>query len=96
MDDFRNMTNECIRIGLEWHGKTGHTPSMKRLCALSYPLLKRFGGYSRYRLNAISMAAGILSARAKSLARGSLKGNLIFPNQSWSPAMASRSKVSVL
>jgi hypothetical protein len=70
METFRDMTNECIRIGLEWQGKTGHTPSMKRLCALSYPFLKRFGGYSRYRLNAISMAVGILSARAKSVTRG--------------------------
>ncbi len=43
---------------------------MKRLSILSYGKLKRYGGYSGYRLNAISKAAGILAARKKSIRRG--------------------------
>src|SRR5271167_689291 len=74
MDSFRKMTNDCIRIGLEFEMKEdGKTPSMKKLCLLSYrELRERYGGYSQYALNAISKAAGILSARRKSIRRGFL------------------------
>jgi putative transposase len=72
MECFRKMTNDCIRIGLEFEMKeNGKTLSMKKLCLLSYgELRKRYGGYSQYALNAISKAAGILSARRKSIRRG--------------------------
>jgi putative transposase len=72
MESFRKMTNDCIRIGMEIERREdGKAPSMKKLCLLSYgELRKRYGGYSQYSLNAISKAAGILSARSKSIKRG--------------------------
>ncbi len=70
MEDFRRMTNDSIRIGLEFERETGRTPSMKKLSLLAYGKLKRYGGFSQYRLCAMSKAAGILSARKKSLRRG--------------------------
>ncbi len=74
MESFRRMTNDCIRIGPEFEVKeNGKTPSMKKLCLLSYgELRKHYGGYSQYALNAISKAAGILAARRKSIKRGFL------------------------
>ncbi len=62
---FRLMVNDCIEVGL-----TTGTATMKRLSILSYGKLKRYGGNCRYRLNAISKAAGILAARKKSIRRG--------------------------
>ena len=59
------MTNECIRIGI-----ANDYSTMKRLSKLCYKELKRYGGYSQYRLTAISKAAGILSSRKKSIRRG--------------------------
>ncbi|MDA4123089.1 MAG: transposase [Thaumarchaeota archaeon] len=73
MEDFRQMTNDCIRTGLEFEGRSDSgtkTPSMRRLSLLSYGQLKGYGGYSGYRLCAISKAAGILSSRRKSIRRG--------------------------
>lgn len=81
MECFRQMTNDCIRIGLEFEKKTAgtnscRTPSMKKLSLMSYgELRKRYGGYSGYALCAISRAAGILSARRKSMKRGIRSGN---------------------
>jgi hypothetical protein len=74
MECFRKMTNDSIRIGMEFEKKeNGKAPSMKKLCLLSYGELRnRYGGYSQYTLNAISKAAGILSARRKSIRRGFL------------------------
>ncbi len=65
LQTFRLMVNDCIQVGLG-----SGTTTMKRLSALSYGKLKRYGGYSGYRLNAISKAAGILAARKKSIRRG--------------------------
>jgi len=65
MDSFRQMTNICVRIGLE-----NGVYSMKRLCTLSYGQLEDFGLPSYYKPCAISKTAGILSARKKSLKRG--------------------------
>jgi hypothetical protein len=72
MEDFRRMTNDCIRIGLEYGERSGgSTPSMKRLSLLAYDDLRaRCEGFSGYALCAISKAAGILSARRKSMRRG--------------------------
>ncbi len=65
LQTFRLMVNDCIEIGL-----ASGTTAMKRLSILSYGKLKGYGGYSGYRLNAISKAAGILASRKKSIRRG--------------------------
>ena len=65
MESFRQMTNVCIQIGLE-----SDASSLKRLCLLSYKQLGGFQVLSYYKLCAISKAAGILSARKKSIKRG--------------------------
>jgi putative transposase len=68
METFRQMVNECIRVGLD-SDKT----SMKALCKLCYQELKGFAVDSRYRLCAISRAAGILKNYRKLLKRHSVK-----------------------
>jgi putative transposase len=65
MESFRQMTNTCIRIGLE-----NDASSLKRLSTLSYRQLRDFRAPSYYKLCAISKAAGILAARKKSIKRG--------------------------
>jgi putative transposase len=71
MECFRQMTNDCIRIGLQFEKENGRTPSMRKLSLLCYAeLRRRYGGYSQYALCAVSKAAGILSARKKSIRRG--------------------------
>ena len=71
MEEFRRMTNDCIRIGLEFEKENKVTPAMKKLSFLCYGELRiRYGGYSGYTLCAISKAAGILAARRKSMRRG--------------------------
>ncbi|MHB1908415.1 MAG: IS200/IS605 family accessory protein TnpB-related protein [Nitrososphaerales archaeon] len=65
MKEFRQMTNEAIRIGL-----ANDTSNMKRLSSLSYKKLKRYNVRSCYKLCAISKAAGILASRKKSIKRG--------------------------
>jgi len=72
MEDFRQMTNDCIRIGMGFEKEHHRTPSRNRLSLLSYGELRRrhLGGYSGYLLCANTKAAGILSARRKSIMRG--------------------------
>jgi putative transposase len=72
MESFRQMTNDCIRAGLDFGLQTNNAvPSRKTLSYLCYgQLRKRYGGYSQYAICAISRAAGILSARRKSITRG--------------------------
>lgn len=65
METFRQMVNDCLRIGL---GKD--VSSMKRLSKLCYPALARYDIISYYKLHAISKAAGILSNRKQSIRRG--------------------------
>jgi putative transposase len=65
METFRNMVNNCIRIGLT-HGIS----TMKKLCSLAYGQLASYDIISYYKLCAISHAAGILANRKKSLQRG--------------------------
>lgn len=65
LETLRCMVNECIRIGLESNAST-----LKRLSFLSYRELAKYNNYSDYKLCAISKAAGILSARKKSIKRG--------------------------
>ena len=64
---FRDMTNTCVRIGLE-----NDVSTLKRLSLLSYHRLKGFEVPSYYKLCAISRAAGIPAARKKSIRRGYL------------------------
>ena len=64
------MVNDCLRAGLKFEEENKSTPSMKKLSLLCYGQLKRYEVYSAYRLTAISKAAGILSARRKSIRRG--------------------------
>jgi hypothetical protein len=37
LDTFRQMTNDCIKIGLEYNAST-----LKRLCKLCYPALAKY------------------------------------------------------
>jgi hypothetical protein len=55
MESFRQMTNDCIRIGLA-EGRA----SLKFLSLTCYPKLKRYEAPSAYKLCAISKASGIL------------------------------------
>src|SRR5882762_10641962 len=59
------MVNDSIRIGL-----VNDAFSLRRLSLLSYNQLARHDSPSRYKLCAISRAAGILAARNKSARRG--------------------------
>jgi putative transposase len=65
MRDYRQMTNDCIRIGLANDAST-----LKRVSMISYKQLKRCKVPSYYKLCAISKAAGILASRKKSIRRG--------------------------
>lgn len=65
MEKFRQMVNDCIRVGLQYD-----TSSMKLLCKLTYKQLASYDIITYYKLCAISHAAGILANRKKSLKRG--------------------------
>lgn len=65
MDTFRHVTNDCIRIGFE-HNRT----SLKSLSSVAYQPTKRISLLSKYRLCAISKAAGILSNYRKLIKKG--------------------------
>jgi putative transposase len=65
METFRQMVNDCIRIGLK-----NNITTMKKLCNLAYRQLANYDIISYYRLCAISHAAGILANRKKSIKRG--------------------------
>jgi putative transposase len=53
METFKDMVNHCIRIGLE-----NNCFIMKKLSLLSYHTLKDYQIQSKYKLTAISQAAG--------------------------------------
>lgn len=65
MEVFRQMVNDCIKIGL-----ANNVSSMKKLSLLSYKQLKKYDIVSYYKSYAISHAAGILTNRKKSIQRG--------------------------
>jgi len=65
METFRQMVNDCLRIGLENNAST-----LKKLSTLCYPVLTRYDIISYYKLHAISRAAGILANRKQSIKRG--------------------------
>lgn len=65
METFRQMVNDCIRIGL------AHDISARiKLTKLCYHELERYNIYSTYKICAISHAAGILANRKTSIRRG--------------------------
>lgn len=64
METFRQMVNDCLKIGL-----ANDVTTLKRLSNLCYPHLARYDIYSKYKLHAISKAAGILASRKKSIRR---------------------------
>ncbi len=65
MQTFREMVNDCIRIGLDNNAST-----MKTLSKLCYSALSKYNIISYYKLHAISKAAGILANRKQSIKRG--------------------------
>jgi putative transposase len=65
METFRQMLNDCIKIGLQNDAST-----MKRLSKLCYSELAAYNIISYYKLHAISKAAGILANRKQSIKRG--------------------------
>ncbi|HEU4468074.1 MAG TPA: hypothetical protein VFR61_03430 [Nitrososphaeraceae archaeon] len=65
MTKFRNMVNDCIRIGLQ-----NNVTSLKTLSTKSYRYLDRYDIVSYYKHHAISRASGILQNRKKSIKRG--------------------------
>ena len=64
METFRQMVNDCIRIGLD-----NNVSTMKKLSNLAYKQLANYDVLSYYNLCAISHAAGILANRKKSIKR---------------------------
>jgi putative transposase len=65
METFRQMVNDCIRIGLQNDAST-----LKQMSKLCYRSLSRYDIISYYKLHAISKAVGILANRKQSLKRG--------------------------
>ena len=64
MEDFRQMVNQCIRIGLE-----NNCSTLKRLSLLSYHKLdSKF--VTSYKLNAISQACGRLAQMKRDIKKG--------------------------
>ncbi|MGI0049430.1 MAG: hypothetical protein ACREAW_07805, partial [Nitrososphaera sp.] len=70
METFRQMVNDCIRIGLD-----NDISTMKKLSSVAYQRLAKYQIYSKYKLCAISHAAGILTNRKKSLQRCKIPRN---------------------
>lgn len=68
METFRQMVNDCLRVGL-----ANGVSTLKRLsnrAILCYPVLARYNIVSYYKLHAIAKAAGILANRKQSIRRG--------------------------
>ncbi|NWG37946.1 transposase [Nitrososphaera sp.] len=65
MEIFRQMVNDCLRMGLE-----NNTSTLKKLSRLCYSALAGYDIISYYKLHAIAKAAGILANRKQSIKRG--------------------------
>ena len=65
LETFRRMVNDSISIGL-----ANNASSLRKLSLLSYNQLASYDIPSKYKLCAISRAAGILAARRTSIKRG--------------------------
>ncbi|WP_157927955.1 RNA-guided endonuclease InsQ/TnpB family protein [Candidatus Nitrosotalea okcheonensis] len=65
METFRQMVNDCIRIGI-----ANNCSTMKRLSILSYKELSNYKILSYYKLTAISQASGRLALMKKDIKKG--------------------------
>lgn len=65
METFRQMVNECIRVGLE-----NNISNLKRLSSLHYKDLQRYQIQSKYKLTAMSQACGRLYQMKRSIKEG--------------------------
>lgn len=65
METFRHMVNDCIRIGLE-----NDVSTLKKLSVLGYHKLSVYDIQSKYKLTAISQAAGILTQMKRAVKKG--------------------------
>ena len=65
METFRQMINDCIKIGLK-----SNVSTRIKLTKLCYHELETYKVYSVYKICAVSYATGILANRKKSLKRG--------------------------
>jgi putative transposase len=65
MEIFRQMVNDCIRIGIDHNCST-----LKKLSMLSYHKLENYPIMSYYKLTAISQACGRLSQMKKDIRKG--------------------------
>jgi putative transposase len=65
METFRQMVNDCIRIGIE-----NNCSTMKKLSLLSYHELSKYQILSYYKLTAISQASGRLSQMKRDIKKG--------------------------
>jgi len=70
METFRQIVNDCIKIGL-----VNDASTLKKLSRLAYQDLAKYDILTYYKLCAISHAAGILTNRKKSLQRGRVPRN---------------------
>ncbi|MEW6603363.1 MAG: hypothetical protein AB1351_01590 [Thermoproteota archaeon] len=68
METFRQMVNDCIRIGLDNNAST-----LKQLSKLCYPKLEDYKIVSYYKLHAVSKAAGILANRKQSISSAAIQ-----------------------
>ena len=65
METFRQMVNDCIKIGLE-----NNCSTMKKLSLLSYHKLSCYKIQTKYRLTAISQASGRLAQMKRDIKKG--------------------------
>jgi len=65
METFRQMVNECIRLGLG-----SNISTLGKFSSLHYKDLNKYQVHSKYKLTAMSQAMGILSQRKKDIKKG--------------------------
>lgn len=65
METFRQMINECIRIGL-----SNNISTLGKFSSNHYHDLNKYDIQSKYKLTAMSQACGILSKRKRSIRKG--------------------------
>ncbi len=65
METFRQMVNECIRIGLD-----NNISTLKKFSSNHYHNLKKYDIQSYYKLTAMSQACGRLSQMKRSIREG--------------------------
>lgn len=65
METFRQMVNECIRLGLD-----NNISTLGKFSSLHYKDLGKYQIHSKYKLTAMSQAMGILSQRKRDIKKG--------------------------